>query len=133
MRRVTQLFGLALFCTLAISAADLTGIWVGQTVGRNDEKQDVAFQFKMVKDSLTGVMFGDEFDLPVQDLTITGDHISFSVTTTNYYDGRKTKFIYTGTLEGKELQLTRERATPAESGKSDKPQNAKQTFTLKKL
>jgi hypothetical protein len=133
MGSVSRLLALALFCAMAIPAADFTGIWAGQMVGRNDEKQDVAFQFKIVKDTLTGVMFGDEFDLPVQDLTVSGDRITFSVTTTNYYDMRRTKFSYAGALKGKELELTRERAGPPPDGKSDKPQNGKQTFTLKKL
>ena len=79
-------------------------------------------------------MFGDEFDVPVQDLQVSGDHIAFFITTSNYYDGSKSKFVFTGAITDKEIQLTRERAGEAESpAKEAKKGNRKQTFTLKRL
>ena len=45
-----------------IWGADLGGIWMGETTGRNGEKQDIAFQFKTTKGAPGGVMFGDEAD-----------------------------------------------------------------------
>jgi hypothetical protein len=122
-----------LFFCAALPAADLTGIWTGQLVGRNDEKQDVAFQFKPGKGSYTGVMFGDEFDLPVQELTVASDRITFSITNINYYDGRRIKFVFSGTIGDKEMQLTRERVGAPSAAEAKKPQNAKQTFILKKV
>ncbi len=122
-----------LWFSLIMPATGLTGIWTGQLTGRNDEKLDVAFQFKLNKDLQTGVMFGDEFDLPVEDLKVSGDSISFSITTTNYYDGRRTKFVFTGTIGDKEMQLTRERTGAPAGGNGNNKQDAKQTFTLKKL
>lgn len=134
MRAVTRLLVSGLFFHLLLAAADVTGIWMGQVAGRGGEKQDLAFQFKQVKGAVTGVMFGDEFDLPIEDLNISGDAISFTVTTTNYYDGRKIKLLFSGTIGEKELKLTRERkaghAPPAASGKA---QDQKQVITLVKL
>jgi hypothetical protein len=127
-----RLFAGGLLFHLVLAAADVTGIWMGQVPGRGGEKQDVAFQFKQVKGSMTGVLFGDEFDLPIEDLVISGDKISFAVTTTNYYDGRKIRFVYSGTIGEKELQLTRERkGGPAPV--AGKPQDQKQTIRLIKL
>ncbi|MDQ6679272.1 MAG: hypothetical protein M3Z09_18470 [Acidobacteriota bacterium] len=120
------------FC-LTMSAADATGIWMGQIAGRNNEMQYISFEFKPGKDSPTGVMFGDEFDVPVQELKLSGDRISFFVTTTNYYDGRRTKFVFSGTVTGPRMELTRERAAGDVDVNPAKRQDAKQTFTLIKL
>jgi hypothetical protein len=129
-----RLVTIGMLVSLGMSAAELAGIWTGQMSGRNNEKQDVAFQFKSSKGSFVGVMFGDEFDIEVQDLSVEGDHISFSITSINYYDGRRTKFVYTGTIHDQEMQLTRERSgAPPPNANANKREPAKQTFTLKRL
>jgi hypothetical protein len=134
MRYPFRLLAIGLVLRVAMSAADLAGIWTGQMAGRNNEKQDVAFQFKANKGAFAGLMFGDEFDVPVQDLTVEGNHISFSVTTVNYYDGRRMKFLYTGMIHDYEMQLTRERTGGTPPGvNANRPEPAKQTFTLKRL
>ena len=116
----------------AMPAADLTGIWTGIAPGRRGTKEDVAFQFKSKGRTFTGTMFGDEFDLPLEDVSLVGDQLHFSVTNTNYYSGAKTKFVYAGTVAGDSMQLTRERIlTPTE--KPPEHEGLKQTFTLKKL
>jgi hypothetical protein len=135
MNVISRLIAAGLLLGVSMSAADLAGIWMGEVKGRNGEMQDVSFQFMSVKGALSGVMFGDEFDLPVQDLNVTGDHVTFSVTTTNYYDGRHVKFIYAGTLTDKSLELTREQPdnenTNADAAKKKRDQRI--TFTLKRL
>jgi hypothetical protein len=85
MKRLMRFLMFAILAHCAVYGAELAGIWTGVTNGRNGEKQDIAFRFKMTKGSLAGVMFGDESDLPVEDLKVDGDNISFSVTTVNYY------------------------------------------------
>jgi len=135
MKRAARVFAIGLVLNVLASAADISGLWTGQVAGRGGEKQDISFQFKATKTGITGKMFGDEFDIPVQDLQVSGDHISFFTTATNYYDGSKSKFVFTGTITEKEIQLTRERAggeaeTPAKEAKKG---NRKQTFTLKRL
>jgi hypothetical protein len=133
MRAFTSLFGAGLFFAAALSAADLSGIWMGETKGRNGEKQDLAFQFQATNGEVTGVMFGDEFDLPVQELHMDGNHISFTVTSVNYYDGRRIRTVFTGTLTGTTLELTREQIGPGTGANPARPKESKQILTLKKV
>lgn len=120
-----------LLAAAAISAADLGGIWTGPAAGRHGKKDDVAFQFKMKGRMLTGKMFGDEFDFPIEDGSVDGNKVRFSVMATNYYSGAKIRFVFTGTITGDALELTRERIlTP---GEEPPEEGLKQTFTLKKL
>ena len=114
-------------------AADLTGIWAGTAPGRRGDKEDVAFQFKVNGSTLTGKMFGDEFDLPLEEVSVTGNQVKFLVTTTNYYNRTQVKFVYTGTMKGDEIELTRTRVGgPPAEGPANR-QNVKQTFTIKRL
>jgi hypothetical protein len=135
MRAFARLFGAALFLVLGLSAADLTGIWMGETKGRNGEKQDIAFQFLTTKGAVTGIMFGDEFDLPVDELKIDGNQISFSVTANTYAGGRRTKTAYTGVLTETTLELKRgQNAAPAVAAAANaaRPQ-APESIVLKRL
>jgi hypothetical protein len=116
----------------SLVATDLTGIWTGQAPGRRDQLEDLAFQFKLEGQTLTGKMFGDEFDLPIEEGALAGDQVKFVVITTNYYSGNKTKTVFTGTIRGNELELTRERM-PAPGEDASKRENPKHTFKLKKL
>ncbi len=116
-----------------MAAADLTGIWVGQVPGRNGGVDDVAFQFKLDGQTLTGKLMGDEFDIAIGDASVSGDQVRFTITTTNYYSGGKTKFQYTGTLKGSELELVRERVPAADDRPSAAKQNFKQTIKLKRI
>lgn len=113
-------------------AADLTGIWTGQAPGRRGEPEDVAFRFKMEGTTLSGKLFGDEFDLPISEASVEGDQIRFVIITTNYYSGSKSRFIYTGTIRGNEMELTRERVQTPEEKAANRPV-FKQTLTLKRL
>jgi hypothetical protein len=116
-----------------VLAADITGIWAGQQQGRNGQLDDVAFRFKLDSQTLTGKMFGDEFDLPIAEGTVSGDQVRFTVTTTNYYSKTATVFIYTGTLKGGELELVRERvATPQDTPAVNRQQPGKLTLKLKR-
>jgi hypothetical protein len=123
MKRFLRLCVLAIAANYAVWGAGLTGIWMGEAPGRNGEKQDIAFQFKMTGEKLAGVMFGEEFDLPVEDLKLEGDKVSFAVTNINYYSGSRLTMVYRGTVTDKEIHLTRERkGGPAEGGREVKPQ-----------
>ena len=118
-----------------MQAADVTGIWMGQLKAAHEEKQDVAFQFKSGPNAVMGTMFGDEFDVPVRDLKVTGDHVEFTVTTTNYYNGEKVKFAFSGTFSEKEMELVRERldAPATEKSAKEKEKDPKRACTLKRL
>lgn len=133
MRSLARLFGAGLFLAATLSAADIIGIWMGEISSRNGEKQDLAFQFQSTKGAVTGVMFGDEFDLPVQELHIDGNRITFSVTSVNFYDNRRIRTLFTGTLTGMTLELTREQSSPDTRANPARPKESKQIFTLKRL
>jgi hypothetical protein len=125
-----------LLCALtaaATLAADLSGIWTGQVPGRRGATDDIAFQFKVSNTgTITGKLFDDEIDLPIDEASLVGGKLTFSITTTNYYSGVKVKFLYTGVITGDQMELTRERMLkPDEKPKSEEP--TKHTFTLKKL
>jgi hypothetical protein len=113
--------------------ADLTGIWAGQAPGRRGDKEDVAFQFKVNGSTLTGKMFGDEFDLALEDGSVSSNQIKFTITTTNYYSGSQVRSVYTGTIKGNEIEITRARAGGAPAEGSPTRQNVNQTFTIKRL
>jgi hypothetical protein len=121
-----------LFFALSISAADLDGIWVGQQPARNGEVEDLAFRFKVTAGSITGKMFGDEFDLPISEGSLTGDQVRFVVTTNYYYNRVKTQFVYTGTLKDGVLDLVRERLQGPEV-RAGKAGPARQTLKLHRL
>ncbi len=123
------------YCTAF--GADLAGVWMGEAPGRNGEKQDIAFLFKVVKGTLSGVLLGEEFDLPVEDLKLDGEKISFTVTTTNYYSGSRQTMNYTGTASPKEIVLTRQRKDAPDKVPVDPPaadrRGGKQVVTLKRI
>jgi hypothetical protein len=123
------------FLLLATSmmAADITGIWAGQQQGRLGQSEDVAFRFKLDGQKLTGTMFGDEFDIPVGEGSVSGEQVRFTVTTTNYYSKTKQTFIYTGTIKGSEMELVRERVASSEDRTAAKQGPGKQTLKLKRL
>src|SRR4249919_2422586 len=88
-----------LLFAMYVQASEIDGIWVGQQQGRRGEPEDLAFRFKLDSQVLSGKMFGDEFDLPISESSFSGDQIRFVVTTTNYYNETKTKFIYADAIK----------------------------------
>lgn len=131
-RKIVRILAGLLLLSSAAAAADVGGIWVGQNRNQRGEPDDVAFRFKVVGQVLTGTLFGDEFDLPITEGSVSGDQVRFTVTTTNYYSKRTMKFAYTGTVRGNELELVRERVLSPDDTQSNRPQ-AKQTLKLKRL
>ena len=60
-------------------------------------------------------MFGDEFDLPIEEATLSGDQIRFVVITKNYYSGTNTHLFSPTPSQDYEMTLVRERIqTPEE-------------------
>jgi hypothetical protein len=99
--------GLAVLSVSTMLAADVSGIWTGQTVDRNGDPQDVSFRFDSKGNSLTGKMYGDNESTPISDASISGSQISFMVITE--LNGGITKFRYTGTVTGDGMDLMRKR------------------------
>ena len=116
-----------------VQAAEVDGIWVGQQQRRRGEPEDLAFRFKLDGQVLSGKMFGDEADLPISEGSFSGDQIRFVVMTTNYYNGTKTKFIYSGAIKNGEMELTRDRVQTAEEKAANRNTAGKQILKLKRL
>ncbi len=93
---------------------------------RNGDLQDFSFRFEQHDQVLSGKMYGDNESIPITDGKISGDKITFLVTTE--LNGSITKTLFTGILKGTEIQVTRERVGP----KPEKPA-PKQTLVLKQL
>jgi hypothetical protein len=117
-----------LLCAWAAIAGDISGIWTGQAPGRNGDVEDVTLQFKQEGAALTGKLYGDGEDVAIADGKIAGDTISFSVTLRSGSTERK--FLYSGTVEGAQMHLTRKRESPEPGAER---QNAPQNFTLRRM
>ena len=98
-----------LFSLYALSAADIGGLWMGQVPGRFGKVDDLSFQFKVSGITLSGKLFGDEFDLQIEEGQVEGNRLSFIVTSTNYYSREKLRTRYSGVIIGNEIELIRER------------------------
>jgi hypothetical protein len=122
-RTLTPVF---LFAATAFGA-DVTGIWTGSMVDRNGDPQDFSFRFAQNGDTISGKMYGDNESTPLADAKLSGDHITFSVT--SELNGQVSKFLYTGTLVGDRIELTRARSDAKASEKPTPPQ----TVRLKRL
>jgi hypothetical protein len=120
-------------CALAsaLSAADVSGIWTGQLEDKNGDSQDLSFRLAQTGDALTGKMYGDNESTPIAEGKIVGNQVSFTVT--NELNGQISKFVYTGTLNGDEIEVTRERVNLKDGPINPNRPNQKQTFRLKRV
>lgn len=128
-----KLFWILAVLALPTLAADVSGIWTGFQDGPRGEKQDVAFRFRVSGDQLAGTLFGDEFDLPIGDGSTSNGKIRFTITTTNYYSGRKIMFTYTGSIKGDEMELVRERIPAPDDSPAIKQASRSQTVVLQRI
>ena len=127
-----------LLCACTVSAADLTGIWVGQIPGRNGEPQDIAFKFTQNGTTLGGKLYGDYQSAPISEGKISGDQVTFVVIAPEQAGNQinKAKLRFSGDIQAGEMELTREREGATNAGDGGVVQfrgNAKQTFRLKRL
>jgi hypothetical protein len=128
-----QVFLWLRLCALAwaLSAGDLSGIWSGQLEDRNGDSQDLSFRFAQTGDTITGKMYGDNESTPIADGKIVGNQITFTVT--NELNGQISKFVYTGTINGTEIELTRERVNLKNGPINPNRPNQKQTIRLERV
>ena len=122
-----------LVCALpyGLSGGDLSGIWTGQLEDKNGDSQDFSFRFAQTGDTLTGKMYGDNESTPITDGKIVGDQVTFTVT--NELNGQISKFVYTGTRNGDEIEVSRERVNLKNGPINPNRPNQKQTFQLKRV
>jgi hypothetical protein len=138
MRRLAIIaIGLAV-SVLSLSAADISGIWLGSlTGGRRNQVQDFTFQFIQKGAVLTGKLYVDYGSTPILKGTIDGDRIAFQVVAREQAGNEINQSVlrFTGTLKDGEIEITREREEIRAAGNSGaafaKP--GTQTFRLKRL
>lgn len=124
---------------LLLMAADLTGLWVGQTPGRNGQMQDIAFQFRQTGTKLGGKLYGDYQSSPIVQGTVAEAAVTFVVSGSEQAGNQinETRTRFTGRYANGEIELTRERESghnAVNSGGVEQRQNApRQTFRLKRL
>jgi hypothetical protein len=138
MRRMLSLAaGLALSAVL-LSAADLTGIWLGTlTGGRRNQVTDFAFQFVQSGNTLTGKVYTDYGSTPILKGTIEGDQISFQAMAREQNGNEILTAVlkFTGTIKDGEIELTKEREDVRAVGSTAQTFNRaqKQVVKLKRL
>ena len=147
-RRSVKRLIVSLLCVCTLSAADLTGIWVGQIPGRNGDLQDIAFKFTQTGTTLAGKLYGDYQSTPISEGKISGDQITFVVLAPEQAGNQinRAKLRFSGSITnqptapsvsaGDEIELTREREGATNAGNGGVVQfrgNTKQTFRLKRL
>jgi hypothetical protein len=131
----------ALLLATSAAGADLSGIWTGALTDRNGDPQDLSFRFSQKGEVFTGKMYGDNESTPITGAKLNGSEITFSVTTE--LNGQITSFVYTGSVDGDQMDLTRLRvdansspktvaATASPATPAAKPPQG-QTFRLKRL
>jgi hypothetical protein len=133
-----RLFIVILLCASALSAADFSGIWIGQIPGRNGDMQDVAFKFTQNGTTLGGKLYGDYQSTPISEGKISGDQITFVVNAPEQAGNQinRARLSFSGSIQAGEIELTREREGATNAGNGGTVQfrgNAKQTFRLKRL
>ncbi len=120
-------FASLLLAAATAHGADVAGIWTGSTADRNGDLQDFSFRFEQHDEILAGKMYGDNESILLTDGRVSGNSISFMVTTE--LNGSITKTLYTGTLTDGEIHVTRGRVG---GPKPEKPA-PEQTIVLKRL
>jgi hypothetical protein len=88
-------------------AADVTGKWVAQFQARNGQTRETTFNFNVEGEKLTGTMSTGRRENPISDGKITGDEISFTVTTSAR--GGEVKLNFKGKVSGDEIKFVRTR------------------------
>jgi opacity protein-like surface antigen len=93
-----------LFAAGALVAADIGGKWKGQFQG-GDSTREIAFDFKVNGEALTGVVSGlRDKTLEIKDGKVQGDAVSFWVQ--SEWQGEPIKLVYKGKISGNEIQFT---------------------------
>jgi hypothetical protein len=88
----------------AAFAADISGNWTAQINGPDGNSMNVAYAFKQDGAKLTGTVTGPGGDLPIQEGTVEGDKMSFTLT----FDGGngQMKVVHQGVIKGDEIATT---------------------------
>lgn len=127
-----------LTCVSALSAADISGTWLGKMPLRRGDYRDMAFKLTQDGTHVGGKMYGDYRSSPITEGTVSGDLVTFIVIaqeqTGNQISDTRTRF--TGRITGSEMELVRDREASTNAGNGGLVQikdAPKETIRLKRL
>jgi hypothetical protein len=101
------LAAMAVLLATTVTAADVSGKWVGQMPTRNGDTRETTFDLKANGDTLTGTMTGPQGDIEIKEGKISGNDISFKVPLE--FNGNSFVLIFKGTISGDQIKFTRGR------------------------
>ena len=87
-------------------AADINGKWKGELDSPDGAKITNTFTFKVDGEKVTGTVFSSRSgtEAPIEDGTLKGDALAFTLTRT--IEGNTIKLRYTGKVKGDEIAMT---------------------------
>lgn len=91
----------------AALAADVTGNWKGQTVGRDGNTRDISFTFKQDGEKLSGNMVTPMGERPISDGSVKGDDVAFKMVME--FNGNSMTINYTGKVVDGEIKMKSQR------------------------
>jgi hypothetical protein len=135
---VGRLLAALLLTASALSAADLSGIWLGSaTFGRRNQVQDFAFRLEQKDSTVTGKAYLDYGSTPILKGVVEGDKLSFEIVAReqNGNEINEAVFRFTGVLKDGEIEFTRSRQEMRNAGNAGAAfsKAADLTFKVKRL
>jgi hypothetical protein len=99
---------LLLVVAFAAMAADVSGKWVFEQMGRGGNAVQVTLTLKAEGSNLTGTVSrpgrdGNVMETPIKDGKVSGDNVTFKVE--NSFGGNTMTTEYSGTVSGNEMKL----------------------------
>ena len=104
LKNLFSIVSLSAVFTLMAAAADVTGKWIAQVPGRDNQTREVVYNLKADGATLTGTMSGPQgADVAISDGKIDGDNIAFYVKLE--FNGQSMVRAYTGVVAGDEIKM----------------------------
>jgi len=100
---LSRLFLTAILATTATFAADVAGKWKTSVTTQNGVREG-SMTLKVDGNKLSGTMENQRGSTEIQDGTVNGDEVSFSVT--RKFQDNEVKIRYKGKVSGNEMKLT---------------------------
>ncbi len=102
MQMLRLLFVSTVLAALAL-AADVTGTWKAQITAPDGQTRQHTYNLKADGEKLTGTLVTGRGEEQIQDGTIKGDDVSFTVV--RNFGGQEVPFKYTGKVSGNTMKL----------------------------
>ena len=101
---------LGVVCAASALPATVDGTWVAKVEGRKGIRE-IVFHLKTDGERLTGTVDAGKKgqSMEIQEGKVNGDQISFTTTARGKKQPQPVKLLWSGTIEGKELKVTRQR------------------------